>query len=324
MTDPTRTDQPSAGASRPLPPGPVRDLAHARRSARLARDWAAADRLKAEIEAAGWRVVDRGVDFALLPATPPDRLVDGLLVHGSAASVPSRLEEPSSTARTILIVLPTGGDPNPSAVTLEPPADTSMVVAMAGAGACPVSGAEVVRLPAEAPAGALLSAGLRRLGGTVAIVAFGLDAGRRACQEPVAIALEGPLSDPGVAVSGSAGARTEDLRELVPVEAGEADVLLGELLAFRRADVAPRLPPDERLVAVDRVAEWWTLRLREAEDPYTLAPPRGAEVVAVKGSSSAAHLAGMEAEPGSRRDFYRLHDRFAGAEALLSGSGPRR
>ena len=31
-----------------------------------------ADRLKAEIETAGWRVVDRGPDFSLVPAHPAD------------------------------------------------------------------------------------------------------------------------------------------------------------------------------------------------------------------------------------------------------------
>ena len=53
-------------------PDDVLTAAHARARAREARDWAEADRLRAEIEAAGWKVVDRGTDFALTPAAPPD------------------------------------------------------------------------------------------------------------------------------------------------------------------------------------------------------------------------------------------------------------
>ena len=53
-------------------PQPVLDAAHARAAARAAQDWSEADRLRAEIEAAGWKVVDRGTDFALSPAAPPD------------------------------------------------------------------------------------------------------------------------------------------------------------------------------------------------------------------------------------------------------------
>ena len=53
-------------------PDEVLTAAHERAAARAAKDWATADRLRAEIEAAGWTVVDRGTDFALSPAAPPD------------------------------------------------------------------------------------------------------------------------------------------------------------------------------------------------------------------------------------------------------------
>ena len=41
-------------------PDDVLTAAHARARAREARDWQEADRLRAEIEAAGWNVADRG------------------------------------------------------------------------------------------------------------------------------------------------------------------------------------------------------------------------------------------------------------------------
>ena len=90
-------------------PDDVLTAAHARARAREARDWQEADRLRAEIEAAGWNVADRGTDFALTPAAPPD-LDEGVRVrYGSSATVPSRLEEPVTGLATIVIVLDNGG-----------------------------------------------------------------------------------------------------------------------------------------------------------------------------------------------------------------------
>ena len=77
--------------SRTRIPDAVLEAAHARAAARLARDWAEADRLKEEIEAAGWKIVDRGTDFALSPAKPPDVAEDDRIRFGSSSSVPSRL-----------------------------------------------------------------------------------------------------------------------------------------------------------------------------------------------------------------------------------------
>ena len=59
--------------TRPHVPDEVLSAAHDRARARADHDWAEADRLRAEIEAAGWKVVDRGTDFALSPAVPARR-----------------------------------------------------------------------------------------------------------------------------------------------------------------------------------------------------------------------------------------------------------
>ena len=68
-------------------PDEILSAAHARSRARAARDWAEADRLRAEIETAGWKIVDRGTDFSLSPAHPPD-VADGVRVkYGASASV---------------------------------------------------------------------------------------------------------------------------------------------------------------------------------------------------------------------------------------------
>ncbi len=55
---------------RPEPPAEIVGLARERSEARAARDWLRADALRAEIEAAGWKVIDRGTDVVLEPATP--------------------------------------------------------------------------------------------------------------------------------------------------------------------------------------------------------------------------------------------------------------
>ena len=85
-------------------PQDVLDSAHARSAARAARDWPEADRLRAEIEAAGWTVVDRGTDFALSPSAPPDVVDGGLARYGSSAAVPSLLEDAPTAPVTVVLV----------------------------------------------------------------------------------------------------------------------------------------------------------------------------------------------------------------------------
>ena len=85
-------------------PDDVLSAAHARSAARAARDWAEADRLRAEIEAAGWKVVDRGTDFALTPAVPPDVVEGDRVRYGSSGSVPSLLDEPPVGLATVVLL----------------------------------------------------------------------------------------------------------------------------------------------------------------------------------------------------------------------------
>src|SRR5436190_23645285 len=85
-------------------PDEVLSAAHARSAARVARDWPEADRLRAEIEAAGWKVVDRGTDFALEPAHPPTLEGAGVVRYGASRDVPSRLDEPASEVATAATV----------------------------------------------------------------------------------------------------------------------------------------------------------------------------------------------------------------------------
>src|SRR6185503_7293684 len=96
-------ERPSA-VSRQRIPDEVLSAAHARSAAREARDWAEADRLRAEIEAAGWKIVDRGTDFALTPVAPLDTSEGERVRYGASANVPSRLEETPVGLATIVLV----------------------------------------------------------------------------------------------------------------------------------------------------------------------------------------------------------------------------
>ena len=85
-------------------PPEVFEAAKARVEARRARDWATADRLRGEIEAAGWTIVDQGSHFTLRPTHPPDLELDGVVRYGSSGSVPSRLDEaPVGMASVVLV-----------------------------------------------------------------------------------------------------------------------------------------------------------------------------------------------------------------------------
>jgi hypothetical protein len=85
-------------------PDAVLAAAHERSRARAARDWVEADRLRAEIETAGWKVVDHGIDFALSPMAPADMTEGDRVRYGSSASVPSRLDEPATGLATIVLI----------------------------------------------------------------------------------------------------------------------------------------------------------------------------------------------------------------------------
>jgi hypothetical protein len=90
--------------TRPRIPDEVLAAAHQRAAARVAKDWATADQLRAEIEAAGWTVVDRGTDFALSPAAPPDVEEGARVRYGTSRNVPSRLDEPAAGLATVVLI----------------------------------------------------------------------------------------------------------------------------------------------------------------------------------------------------------------------------
>ncbi len=308
-------------------PDEVLSAAHARAAARAAGDWPEADRLRGEIEAAGWKIADRGTDFALTPAAPPD-LADGERVrYGSSGSVPSRLEEPSTGLATVVLIATDW--PEDLARALVGPARRRRPTAR------PSSSWPTGRRPSRRPAldgvdarhaeivwtserlghGAATNIGLRRATGGIVVL---LDTSIEPTGDVVTPLVEA-LADPTVAVAGGWGIVSNDLRKFEDAPAGDVDAIEGYLMAFRRADAFERGPLDERFRFYRNLDIWWSLVLRDEGEEA--APRRAVSVAnlpAVRHDHRGyASLPDAERDRQSKRNFYRIIDRFGWRRDLL-------
>ena len=318
--------------SRTRIPDDVLTAAHERSAARAARDWVEADRLREVIEAAGWKIVDRGTDFALSPAVPPDVETDGAVRYGSSANVPSRLDEPATGLATIVVIATDHPDDVRRALDGlggHAPAGTSVVVVADGpsdgvaaalegltAGALPV---ELVRTSERLGHGAATNIGIRRASGPVVIL---LDPSLEPTGD-VVTPLVRALDDPAVAVVGGWGITSDDLRRFEDAPAGDVDAIEGYLQAFRRADAAERGPLDERFRFYRNLDIWWSLVLRDEGEGS--APRRALRLDGLpvqrhehRGWTS---LPDEERDRLSKRNFYRIIDRVGWRRDLLTRPG---
>jgi hypothetical protein len=310
----------------PTIPEAIEALASARAEARSERDYARADRLKAEIEAAGWKVVDDGARYMLTPALPPDRRDEGRVVYGSAASVPSRLDEGARPGATVVVVA-SGSEPSTPGALAAAGSDVDLVLVAAdgsvdrmallerlrgetGIMAAEVGGrasgpdrVEVLWTSGSLGAAEAVAAGIRRVGRELVIL---LETGVVPAGDlvtPLATALD----DPTVAAVGVRGLTSSDLHRFVPTGPGDPLVALGSpLLAFRRRDVDRLAGLDRRLVGYASVVAWSSLALREA------AGDAGTRRVALVDLP----VRGGTAFEIGRRDRYRIAARFGGDPAL--------
>ena len=320
-------------------PDDVLSAAHARSKARAARDWPEADRLRAAIEAAGWRIVDRGTDFALSPAAAADETDGGRVRYGSSRSVPSRLEEPSTGLATIILLATDWPDDLQralDALRTTSPAGTSVVIVADGPSAGQAEALETLEAPAagSSPAddrrdppieivwtserlghAAAVNAGMRRATAPVAVL---MDTSVEPTGDVVSPLVQA-LDDPSVAVAGGWGITSGDLRKFEDAPAGEVDAIEGYLLAFRRADYAARGPLDERFRFYRNLDIWWSLVLRDEGEGNA---PRRA--VRLDGLPAVRHehrgytsLPDDERDRQSKRNFYRIIDRFGSRRDLL-------
>ncbi len=313
-------------------PDAILAAAHERSRARAARDWAEADRLRADIEAGGWKVADRGIDFALTPIAPPDVADGERLRYGSSASVPSRLDEPASGLATVVLIAtdwPDDLERTLAGLVAGSPAGTSIVI-VADAPSVEQAEAlealealdpsdrppiEVVRTSDRLGHAAAINVGLRRATGPVVVL---VDASVEPTGD-VVTPLVRALDDPTVGVVGGWGIVSADLRKFEDAPAGDVDAIEGYLSAFRRDDVAARGPLDEHFRFYRNLDIWWSLVLRDEGEGM---PPRHA--VSLAGLPVVRHehrgyasLPEADRDRQSKRNFYRILDRFGSRRDLL-------
>jgi hypothetical protein len=316
-------------------PQDILDAAHARKLARLGRDWAEADRLKARIEDGGWRVVDHGSDFALTPLHPQDMVQGGRTRHGWSGSVPPVLAEPSSSPATIVARVGTVAALEAAAsLRAGAPSGTQLVLVVVGpdAAVSPIldaldaasdAGVEAVWLGGEAGPVAAWNAGIRRARGRVVIL---VGAGVRGVGADAISPLILALADEGVAVAGARGLAGTAVQDLAPIDAtGFVAAVDDTMLAFRREEFLGLGPLDEQFRSERLAAAWWSLTLRDgpAGGPRRAAVAISGLPIACDETSDGAGLLVVdviEAERRSRRDRYRLLDTFRDRDDLLVGA----
>ena len=319
----------------PDPPDEVRAFARERAAARAARDWPRADALRAEIEAAGWRVEDAGTAFRLEPAAPPT-VEDGDIVrYGASAAVPSVLEEPPTARFTVVLVAEAGPDdlacmldglrahaPAGSQVVIvanAPSGEQEARLATGGPGLGTIGGAppDVIWTSERLGRAAARNAGLRRATGAIVVLA---DTSVELTGDALT-PLETALADPTVAVAGGFGLVSADFRHFRDAAGPDVDAIDLSWLAFRRGDLATLGPLDEKFVIDDNLDAWWSLVLRAGDDPDTL--PRAARRLDLPlkrhADRAAQGLHPTERDRLAKRSFYRLLDRFRDRADLLSG-----
>ena len=309
-----------------VPPADVLARARERAAARSARDWARADALRAEIEAAGWRIRDRGPGFDLWLGAPPTVQDGGSVRYGNSAMVPSALEAPPDARFSVHLladdwpadlsralaglrvhapdatqVVIVANDPSPAqAERLEPGAPDLAPIA----GRTP----ELLLTSARLGHAAARNVGLRRAAGEIVVIAD-------TSVEPVGDALSplaAVLADPVVAVAGGFGIVSADLRHFEDAPGPDVDAIEGYWLAFRRDDLAALGPLDEKFAFYRNLDIWWSLVLRAGPDPE--APPRAARRVKLPllrhEHRDWTALPEAERDRLSKRNFYRVLDRF--------------
>ena len=316
-------------------PDEILTAAHDRAKAREARDWAEADRLREEIEAAGWKVVDRGTDFALSPAAPIDIAEGERIRYGSSQSVPSRFDEPSSGLATVVVLatdypddlerLLTGlrtGSPGGTSVVIvadAPSPDQARSLAAMEALESPEApdalDIEIIWTSERLGHAAATNIGLRRATAPVVIL---LDMNLEPTGD-VVTPLARALADPTVAIAGGWGTTSTDLRHFEDAPAGDVDAIEGCPQAFRRSDAAQRGPLDERFRSDHNVDVWWSLVLRDSgEDEVHRRAVRLDGLPVIRHEPwDAVGRSDADRDPQDKRSFYRIIDRFGWRRDLL-------
>jgi GT2 family glycosyltransferase len=241
--------------------------------ARAHRDWPKADALKARIESAGWRVTDHGSRTSVTPAAPPMEEVEGERRFGSAAAVPSLLDEPATAAWTVVVVASEAPDRVSrllAALRAHAPAGTQVVAVVndpseAQAASlrpeapdrAPIGGLvpETLRTSARLGCAAALNIGLRRAAGELVLLADSTAWPTADAMTPLAATLQ----DPTVAAAGGFGLIPAGPGPLRPnalrrVEAAATADAMSDVAADATGDVAADATGDAAAAAPADVA----------------------------------------------------------------------
>jgi hypothetical protein len=294
-------------------PADIVRMAEARSAARSARDFVAADALRAQIEAAGWTLTDEpGGGYRLSPsaageAPPPVRSRAGdvvsvlddepdvdVSVHWVCEGWPEDIERAIAGfrshegGRAVQYVVADVTDREPSAWG---------------------DGVEVVWLHEGTGWGAARNAGLKRTRGRTVLVTDG-------SIEPIGDVfgpLESALEDPHVGVCGPFGIVTHDLRQFDEAPEGDCDAVEGYLMALRRETLVAAGLFDEKFRWYRTADIEYSFRVKDLE--------RRATVVDVPARKH-EHRMWFHTEPEdrarwSKKNFYRFLDRFRDRWDLL-------
>ena len=246
-------------------PAQVSALAEERAAARAARDWAAGDRLRDEIAAAGWVVRDGADGYLLTPRPPYD-------VAGGGQELPDRSAEPDGRRCTVgVLVDGWAADVLTCVQALLAHAPDDVVVLLLDNGS---DAGDAVHDLARAHPGRVEELHVAAPLGWAQARAAMLTADTAAVHvllDPSTV-LEGDaltpvlacFDDPSVWGAGWRGVRVEDgWTSFTDSGPGEVEALLGYLLAVRRS-AARQVPPPPKAGFYRNADMEWSFLLRDA------------------------------------------------------------
>jgi cysteinyl-tRNA synthetase len=303
-------------------PPEVRRLAAEREERRNAKDFAAADALRARIADLGFTIVDS-------PEGPRTERIDG--AAGDAGEtparvlpedVPSALERPATFDATVHSLLE--GWPEDVGRAIEgfrshQGGRTVQYVVADVTGQDPSSfgeEVEVIPLVEGTGWGAARNAGLKRSLGRIVLVVDG-------SIEPVGdvfAPIEEAMADPAVGVVGPFGVVTSNLQDFEASDGPEVDAIEGYLMAVRREVLLDVGLFDEKF-------KWY--RTADIEYSFRLKAAGLKAMVVTVPVIRHEHRMWFNTPPEvrakwSKRNYYRFLDRFRGRFDLLVGGGPPR
>jgi cysteinyl-tRNA synthetase len=303
-------------------PPEVRRLAAEREERRNAKDFAAADALRARIADLGFTIVDS-------PEGPRTERIDG--AAGDAGETPARvlpedvpsvLERPATFDATVHSLLE--GWPEDVGRAIEgfrshQGGRTVQYVVADVTGQDPSSfgeEVEVIPLVEGTGWGAARNAGLKRSLGRIVLVVDG-------SIEPVGdvfAPIEEAMADPAVGVVGPFGVVTSNLQDFEASDGPEVDAIEGYLMAVRREVLLDVGLFDEKF-------KWY--RTADIEYSFRLKAAGLKAMVVTVPVIRHEHRMWFNTPPEvrakwSKRNYYRFLDRFRGRFDLLVGGGPPR